>query len=62
MNTLDVAQWRFWVMTREFLDNRKRSQHSIGIGSLRSEVGEPVDFHDLKGEVDRVIETRTISD
>jgi len=58
VDVLDVSQWRFWVLSREFLDNRKRSQHSIGKASLLREVGEPVGFHSLRENVDRVLHTR----
>lgn len=55
LNPLDTDQWHFWVVSTKFLNERKRSQHSIGIAALNKEVGPGVGFEELKAEVDRCI-------
>ena len=47
IDPLNVAQWVFYVVPSVMLDDRKRSQHSITLPSLRRLVGEPVGFDDL---------------
>jgi hypothetical protein len=37
------------------LNERKRSQHSIGIAALKKEVGPGVGFQELKAEVERCL-------
>jgi hypothetical protein len=55
LNPLKTEQWRFWVLSTKFLNERKRSQHSIGLSALNKEVGPGVGFEELKAEVDRCI-------
>ena len=55
LNPRETDQWRFWVLSTRFLNERKRSQHSIGLASLKKEVGPGVGFEELKAEVDRCI-------
>jgi hypothetical protein len=55
LNPLKTEQWRFWVLSTKFLNERKRSQHSIGLAALNKEVGPGVGFEELKAEVDRCI-------
>jgi len=60
-NTLDplnVAQWEFFVLPTTALDNRKRSQHSITLPSLRKLSGEPVNFSRLKQAVEEAAENQ----
>jgi len=47
LNPLDTDQWHFWVVSTKFLNERKRSQHSIGIAALKKEVGQGVGFKEL---------------
>ena len=55
LNPLDTDQWHFWVVSTKFLNERKRSQHSIGIAALKKEVGPGVEFQELKAEVERCL-------
>jgi len=55
----NVSQWRFWMVEREFLDKRPRSQHSITLGSLKREVHEEgLDFERLSRESRRIQSSR----
>jgi hypothetical protein len=56
VNPLDLDQWRFWVVTTRFFDDRKRSQDSIGYNSLIKEVGAPISYGKLKIAVDNCID------
>ncbi len=37
VDPLDLSQWEFYVVPTTFLDQRKRSQHSISLASLKRE-------------------------
>lgn len=52
IDPLDLNQWRFWAVSRRFLDDRKRSQHSITLATLLK-LGEPVSYGELRGCVQR---------
>ena len=47
IDPLDLNQWRFWAVSTRFLNERKRSQHSITTGILLKIVGEPVSYGEL---------------
>lgn len=53
IDPLNLAQWQFWALHTEELDERSRSQHSITLRSLRQMAGEPVDFWSLRAVVDQ---------
>ncbi len=61
VDPLDVSQWEFFVVPTISLDNRKRSQHSITLNSLRALAGASVSLDRLKqaveeaGRKDRVL-------
>ena len=55
LNPLDTDQWHFWVVSTQFLSERKRSQHSTGLAALKKEVGSGVGFQKLKAEVERCL-------
>jgi len=52
LDPLNVSQWEFFVVATMLLDNRKRSQHSITLPSLRTLSGESVSFSKLKQAVE----------
>ena len=55
LDPLNVNQWKFWAIPTKKLDDRKRSQHSIGLNSLKNEFGEAVSFKELyKAVVDNL--------
>jgi hypothetical protein len=56
VNPLDIDQWLFWVIPTRFLNERKKSQHSITFNSLIKEVGQPVIFNEIKMKVDCLID------
>ena len=52
LNPLDISQWEFYVVPTGWLNERKRSQHSIGLTSLRaSEFGTPVAWAGLRDAI-----------
>ena len=53
IDPLDLDQWRFWAVTKSFLDGRTRSQHSITLATLLKVVGEPVLYPALATAVER---------
>lgn len=53
LDPLDVSQWEFYVVPTATLDQRKRSQHSITLKSLRTLHGDPVPFRHLQAAVAR---------
>jgi len=53
MDPLNVCQWRFFVLSREMLDDRTRSQHSITLKSLQALSAGPWAYGDLGGEIER---------
>lgn len=54
IDPLNLAQWEFYVLPTSVLDERERSQHSIGLAALKAVAGEPVAFDGLKDAVKRV--------
>ena len=48
----DLSQWEFFVVPTMSLDNRKRSQHSITLPSLRELSGESVNFSGLNQAIE----------
>lgn len=56
LDPLDVSQWEFFVVPTVVLDERKRSQASITINSLRALHGASVTFGDLGEAVERAAE------
>lgn len=48
VDPLDVFQWEFWAVSTEKLDQRRRSQHSITINSLRRLAGDPITYAALR--------------
>ena len=57
INPLNLDQWKFWIIDTQFLNQRKRSQSSITYNSLINEVGDPIEFNQIKCSVDGLIET-----
>jgi hypothetical protein len=55
IDPLDLTQWCFWVVPTKFLDERKRSQHSITVASLYRLIGDPVDYWNLASQVASVL-------
>ncbi len=53
LNPLDLSQWEFWAVPTKALDDRKRSQHSITLNSLRELAGNPEGFDGLHDAVYR---------
>lgn len=47
IDLLNVSQWEFFVLPTVVLDQRKRSQHSITLPSLRKACGDPVKYSGL---------------
>ncbi|MCR6711425.1 MAG: hypothetical protein NVV57_01475 [Demequina sp.] len=55
LDPLDLTQWTFWVVPTPWLDARERSQHSIGLLSLKaSPFGAPVTFGALASTITSV--------
>ena len=50
LNPLDMSQWEFYVVPTRVLNERKRSQSSITLRSLRS-FCDPVDFDGLRDRI-----------
>jgi len=48
---MDVSQWCFYVLDRAYLDERKRSQHSISIVTLNELPYGPYDHIELKQRI-----------
>ena len=44
LDPLDLSQWEFYVLPTTLLDNRKRSQHSITLPSLRKLSGPSISY------------------
>jgi hypothetical protein len=53
IDSLDIGQWRFYVLPTATLDARGRSQHSITLTSLEALAGPPVDYWGLGHAVER---------
>jgi hypothetical protein len=53
IDPLDVSQWSFFVLETEVINSRKRSQHSITLGSLEK-ITSPVSYSDLAGVIAQV--------
>ena len=53
LDPLDVSQWQFFVVPTVSLDNRKRSQHSITLPSLKALAGESINLSGLKEAVEK---------
>jgi hypothetical protein len=51
LNPLDIDQWEFYVLPTRALNERKRSQHSITIKSLRTLGAGPIALEALSGRV-----------
>ena len=58
LDPLNVSQWEFFVVPTMSLDNRKRSQHSITLPSLRTLAGKSVVFSRLKEAVEKAGEVQ----
>ncbi|MBN2475131.1 MAG: hypothetical protein JXB62_11020 [Pirellulales bacterium] len=58
LDPLDVSQWEFYVVPTRLLDNRKRSQHSITLASLRKLPGPSVGFSGLRHAVEQAGRTQ----
>jgi hypothetical protein len=54
IDPLNVNQWQFFVLSREVLDGRTRSQHSITLRSLQALSAGPWSYGDLRGVVEQV--------
>lgn len=52
LDPLNIAQWEFYVLPTRTLNERKRSQHSITLPSLRELSGGPRTFEQLRNAVD----------
>jgi len=50
IDPLNVEQWSFFVVPTRFLNSRKRSQHSITLGSLRA-LYQPIPYSQLAAAV-----------
>lgn len=61
LNPLDVSQWEFYVLPTAALDQRKRSQHSITLKSLRDLHGAPVGYRDLHRAVKEAAEAHDVA-
>ena len=53
-NVRDPASWKFWVVTKEKLDNDLGPQNSVGFSTL-DRLATPVGYPSLMAEVDRSI-------
>lgn len=53
LDPLDVSQWRFYVLPTYVLDERRHSQRSITLPSLRKLAGGEVPFSSLKAAVEQ---------
>lgn len=53
LNPMNMAQWEFYVVPTSKLGQRKRSQSSITLSSLKREFGVPVSFEELSSAVVR---------
>ncbi len=51
LDPLDIDQWEFYVLPTRALNERKRSQHSITVKSLRGLGAGPIAFEALRGRV-----------
>jgi len=51
INPLDMDQWDFYVLSRQELDNYKRSKHSITLKSLEN-LTKPVTYAELLDEIE----------
>jgi hypothetical protein len=59
IDPLNLTQWHFWIVPTRTLNERRRSQHSITLRSLRELAGEPLDFWHLADAVNRSTATQT---
>jgi len=59
LDPLDVSQWEFYVVPTVVLDERKRSQDSITLASLRALHGEAVKYSDLARAIEEAAATQT---
>ena len=57
LNPLDVSQWEFYVLPTSVLDNRKRSQHSITLPSLRK-LALPIKYYKLNEAIESAGNTK----
>ena len=53
LDPLDLSQWEFFVVPRPVLDDRRPSEHSITLPSLRKLCDGPVGFEGLRGAVEQ---------
>lgn len=61
VDPLDISQWEFYVVPTRWLDQRTRSQHSIGLNALRaSPYREPVPFGDLARRIGVMAEEEAV--
>ena len=54
-NVRDPPSWKFWVVSKQTLDDRLRSQETVGLSRLR-DLASSVGSSDLRAEVDRCLE------
>lgn len=61
LDPFDLSQWEFYVVPTVWLDERKRSQHSISLKSLRALHGDPVSFSELRSAIGAAVKTHRAS-
>ena len=52
-NVRDPDTWKFWVISREKLDDELGDQKTVGLTTL-SRLGSPIEWSNIKAEVDRL--------
>jgi len=59
LDTLDVAQWEFYVVPTSWLDEPEGGRHSISLGTLKASerYGQPVSYRELKARIGEVAVT-----
>ena len=55
LDPLNADQWRFWVISTKFLNERQHSQHSFSLKALEAEAGPGVMFEELRGAVNAML-------
>jgi hypothetical protein len=53
INPMILEQWEFYIIETSILNNRKRSQHSITLPSLRK-ISKPINYSEIKNEINKI--------
>jgi hypothetical protein len=57
LNVFDTSQWRFWLLTKQYIDRELGNQKTISLSRLRA-IAEEVPFDQLRSRLGQLLEVR----